>query len=110
MIQELVDEISLNFPEFFIIWKYLKIRFKNWGSPCCFLSSRGQKIENITKIEHNETVFVYILSIIFYGASRAKTDLYNKYMMNTINNFVPGSFFEQDHLLNLIILRLYVKE
>ena len=30
--------------------------------------------------------------------------------MNTINNFVPGSFFEQDHLLNLIILRLYVKE
>ena len=31
-------------------------------------------------------------------------------MMNTINNFVPGSLFEQDHLLTLIILRLYVKE
>ena len=47
---KLVDEISLIFPEL-IIEKYVKIRFKNRGSPCYFLSFRGQKIKNITKIE-----------------------------------------------------------
>ena len=35
--EKLVDEISLNFPELFIIGKYVKIRFKNFGSPCYFL-------------------------------------------------------------------------
>ena len=49
--QELVYEISLNFPELFIIEKYVKISFKNQGSPCYFLSSRGQKIKDITRIE-----------------------------------------------------------
>ena len=44
-------KISLNFPELFIIGKYVKIMFKNMGSPCYFLSSRGQKIKNITKIK-----------------------------------------------------------
>ena len=29
--------------------------------------------------------------------------------MNILFNFVPGSFFEQDHLLNLIILGVYAK-
>ena len=28
-----------------------------------------------------ETVFVYILGFIFYGLSRAKTDLHNKYLI-----------------------------
>ena len=28
-----------------------------------------------------ETVFVYILDFIFYGVSRAKADLHNKYMI-----------------------------
>ena len=38
MIQEkLVDEISLNFSELFIIGKYVKTRFKNFGLPCYFL-------------------------------------------------------------------------
>ena len=45
------------------------------GSPCYFLSFRGQRIEQ------KETVFVYILGFIFYGFSRAKTDLHNKYMI-----------------------------
>ena len=67
------------FPELFIIRKYVKIRFKNCGSPCYFLSSRDEKIKNVTKTY--ETVFVYILGVIFYGASRAKTDLHNKYMI-----------------------------
>ena len=44
MIQEkLADDISLNVLELLIIEKYVKIRFKSKGSPCYFLSSRGQK-------------------------------------------------------------------
>ena len=35
----------------YIIGKYVKIKFKNRGSPCYFLSSTGQKIKNITKTE-----------------------------------------------------------
>ena len=55
MIQKKVfDEISLNFPELFIIGKYVKIRFKNWGSPCYFVISRGQKIKSITKIDDRD--------------------------------------------------------
>ena len=52
--KKLVDEISLNFPELKERKikgkenKYVKIRFKNRESPCYFLSSRGQKIKNIT--------------------------------------------------------------
>ena len=45
----LVDGISLNFPEFFTIGKHVKTRFKNWGLPCYFLSSRGQKIKKYYK-------------------------------------------------------------
>ena len=52
-----------------------------------------------------ETVFVYILDFIFHGVSRAKADLSNKYIFN----FVFGSFFEQDRLLNLFNLGVYVK-
>ena len=38
MIQKnLANEISLNFPELFIIGKYAKIRFKNREQPCYFL-------------------------------------------------------------------------
>ena len=51
MKKKLVDEISSNFSELLTVGKYLKMRFKNRGSPCYFLSSRGQKIKNITKIE-----------------------------------------------------------
>ena len=45
--------MSLNFPELFIIGKYVKIRLKNRRSPWYFLGSRGQKIKNITKIKQN---------------------------------------------------------
>ena len=55
--------MSLNFPELFIIRKYVKIRFKNRGSPCYFLSSRGQKIRNITKIEQKrQFLFTFLVS------------------------------------------------
>ena len=63
----------------FIIGKYVKIRFKNMGSPHYFLSSRGHKIKNITKIEQRD-YFVYTLDFIFYGASHIKIDLH-KYMI-----------------------------
>ena len=56
--------MSLNFPELLIKGKYLKIRFKNRGSPCYFQSSRGQKINSITKIEQKR-LFGYILGFIF---------------------------------------------
>ena len=44
------------------------------------MTSTGQKIKNITKIEQKRLLFVYILDFIFYGVSRAKTDLRNKYI------------------------------
>ena len=66
--QKLVDEISLDIPELFIIGKYVKIKFKNLESPSYFQSSRGQKVKNWTY----ETVFVYVLDFIFYGNSRAQ--------------------------------------
>ena len=75
MIQlKLVDEISLNFPELFITGKYVKIGFRNRGSPCYFLSSRGQKIKNITKIEQKR-LFLFTFLVSF------ETDLDNKYMI-----------------------------
>ena len=48
------------------------------------MSEDQQYYKNWTK----ETVFVYVLGFIFYGVSRAKTDLYNKYI-----NLMFGSFF-----------------
>ena len=70
--QKLIDEISLNFPELFITAKYVKIRFKNRGSP----RSKDQKYY---KYWTKEIVFVYVLGFIAYGVFRAKTDLHNKY-------------------------------
>ena len=72
MIQyKVVDKISLNFPKLFIIGKYVKIRFKNRGSPCYFLSSRGQKIENITKIEQ-KGLFLFLFLVSFFMAFLAQ--------------------------------------
>ena len=72
MIQyKVVNKISLNFPKLFIIGKYVKIRFKNRGSPCYFLSSRGQKIENITKIEQ-KGLFLFLFLVSFFMAFLAQ--------------------------------------
>ena len=86
----------------FIIEKYVKIRFGNRGPPCYFLEVKRSKI--LQKLNKRDC-FCNILSLIFYGVSRAKTDLHSKYIFN----FVFGSFFEQDHLLNLFILGIYAK-
>ena len=60
--KKLVHEISLKVPELLIIDIYVKIRFENRGLPCYFLSSRGQKIKNITKIEQK---LIYTINIWF---------------------------------------------
>ena len=77
MIQlELVDEISFNFPELFSKGKYVKISFKNRGSPCYFLSSRSLEIKNITKIEQKRLfLFTCLVSFFLYilDVSCAKT-------------------------------------
>ena len=92
---------SLNFPELFIIWKYVKIRFKNRGSLCCLLSSRGQKIKNVTKIEQKR-LFLFTFLVSFLSQKRI-------YTINIWFIFVFGSLFEQDHLLNLFISGVYAK-
>ena len=51
-------------PKLFIIAKYVKIRFKNRGLPCYFLSLRGQKIKNITKIGQKR-LFLFTLLVLF---------------------------------------------
>ena len=52
-----------------------------------------------------ETVFVYILGFIFQVLLVQKLI----YALNIWFNFMPGSFFKQDHLLNVLILRFYAK-
>ena len=94
-----------NFPELFIIGKYVKIEFKNKGSSCYFLSSRGQKIKNITKIEQKR-LFLFIFLFPFFMAFLAQKLIYT---INIWFNFVFSSFFEQDHLFNLFVLRVYAK-
>ena len=59
------------------------------------LFSGGQKIKNVTKIEQKRLFFVRFLVSFFWR-------LY-------IFNFLFGSFFEQDHLLNLFVLGIYAK-
>ena len=45
------------------------------GGQCYFLSSRGQNVTNITKVEEN--TFYFYFWFYFYGVSHTKTDLYN---------------------------------
>ena len=72
------------------------------GPPCCFLKVKRSKI--LQKLNQRDYC-CNILGFIFGAVSRAKTDFHSKYIFN----FVFGSFFEQDHLLNLFILRVYAK-
>ena len=45
-----------------------------------FSSSRSQKIKFYENLAY-ETVSAYILGFTFYGVSRSKTNLHNKYMI-----------------------------
>ena len=74
MIQyKLVDEMSLNFPELFIIGKI-------GGDHAIFRVPEVKRSKILPKLIQ-KTVFVYIIGFLFYGVSRAKTDLRNKYMI-----------------------------
>ena len=81
------------------------MRFENKGSPYYFLSSRGQKIKNITKIEQKR-LFLFTALVSFLIAFLEQKLIYT---INIWLNFVFGSFVEQDHLLNLIIWGTYDK-
>ena len=56
---------------------------------------RSKVLQKVNKRDE----FVYILGFICYGVSAQKILFY----------FVLDSFFEQNHLLNLIILEAYAK-
>ena len=64
------------------------------------------KNQRYYKSQTKDVVFVYIFGFIFYGVSHAKTDLRNKYMID----FMFGSVFEQDCLLNVMIKEFMRKD
>ena len=73
MIQlKLVDEISLNFPELFIIGKY-------GGHLAIFWVLEVKRSKILQKLNKRDC-FLFTFSV-FVGVSRAKTDLHNKYMI-----------------------------
>ena len=106
MIEKNLVKISLNFSELFITEKYVKIRFNNMGSPCYFISSRGQKIKNTTKVERTRLFLFITFLFSFFMAFLVQKLIYT---INIRFDFVFSWFFEQDHLLNLIALGVYVK-
>ena len=69
------------------------------------LFSRGQKIKHITKFEQKK-LFFFTFLISFFTAFLAQK------LTCTINLYLTlcfGSYFEQDHLLNLFNLGVYSK-
>ena len=70
-----------------------------------FSEFRGQKAENITKIEQKR-LFLFTFLVSFFMAFLVQ-QLISK--INVWFNIVLGSFFEQDHLLNVFILGVYAK-
>ena len=106
MIEKNLVKISLNFSELFITEKYVKIRFNNMESPCYFISSRGQKIKNTTKVERTRLFLFITFLFSFFMAFLVQKLIYT---INIRFDFVFSWFFEQDHLLNLIALGVYVK-
>ena len=57
--QKIVHKISLNFPELFIIGKYIKIRLKTGGTHAIFSVlevKRSKTLQKLTK----DTVFVFV--------------------------------------------------
>ena len=69
------------------------------------LNSIGQKIKNMAKIEYT-SLFLFTFLVSFFMAFLALKLLY---AVSEWFNFTPGSFCEQDYLLNLIILVVYMK-
>ena len=97
-------EISLNFPDLFIIGKYVKIRFKNRSHHAIFWVLEVKRSKTLQKLNKRDFLFTFLVS--FFMAFLAQKLVYT---INIWFNFVFGSFFEQDHLLNLFILGVYAK-
>ena len=87
--KNLFHEISLSFPELFIIRKYVQIGFKNKGSPYFFLRSRGQKMKILQKLNKRDC---FCLHSRFNFLWRFSKNLI--YKINIWFNFAFGSFFE----------------
>ena len=66
---------------------------------------KNQKIKNIIKIEQKR-LFLFTFLVSFFMAFLTQKLIYT---INIWFNFVFGSFFEQDHLLNLFISGVYAK-
>ena len=62
-------------------------------------------MKNISKFEHTG-LFLFRFLVSFLIAFLEQKQIYT---INIWFNFVPGVFFEQDHLLNLIIFGVYAK-
>ena len=95
----------LSFTELFIIKKYVKIRFKNRRSSCCFLSSIGQNTQNIAKVKLKR-LFWFTFFVSFFMAFLAQK------LISTIMTFRAQLIFEQDHPLVIKLnyfKSLYVK-
>ena len=88
------DEISWSLLPLFIIEKYEETRFKNSCLPCYFLSSWGQKIKNITKLEQTRLFLFTFLVTIFILFLEQKLI----YTINIGFKFVFGLFLEWDFL------------
>ena len=98
-------KISLKFPEFFIIGNYVKTGLKTGGHHAIFRVLEVKRSKNITKIEQ-KILFLFTLLISFFMSFLVQKLIYK---INILFNFVFGSFFEQDHLWNWIILGVYAK-
>ena len=62
-------------------------------------------MNNIAKIKQKR-LFMFTFLASFFMAFLAQKLIYT---INIWSNFVFGSFFEQDHLLNVFISRVYAK-
>ena len=89
----------------FIIAKYVKIRFKNRRSSCYFLTSRDQKIKDITKVTQ-KMLFLFSFFVSFFMGFLTQR---LTYAINMID-FMFGSLFEQEYLLNVIIKEFMRKD
>ena len=72
--------MSLVYPEFYIIRKYVKMRFKIKGHHT-ISSVLEVKRSKILQKFNKRNCFFYILGFIFHGISRGKPDFHNKYMI-----------------------------
>ena len=97
----------VDLPELLIIGKYVKIRFRNMGSPCYFLSCEDRRVKGITKIEEKR-LFLSTFLVSFFMAFLTNRLIYT---IGIWFHFLCLShFFEQNQLLNLIFLGGYMKK